>query len=267
MDGAPENDERMQILEMIADGKISASDGIRLLEALKKESGGSSEIIQPSIETSPPVERIGDVKSGSPEPEPETPHLSSAISEENVESAEEDHRLTPDDVLVGDSSLDYGHSDEEVIRKEIPDPRIEKWKRWWMLPLWVGVGVTVAAGFLMFLVYQATQVSFWFACTWVPFLIGVALIFIAWGLRRSRWIHVRITQAPGEWPRHIAFSIPLPLGLAAWFIRTFKKWIPSMSHGNIDEVIDGLSSITSDEPFYIEVEEGEGGERVEIFIG
>jgi hypothetical protein len=119
----------------------------------------------------------------------------------------------------------------------------------------------------MFWVYQATQISFWFACTWLPFTFGVALIFLAWGLRRSRWLHVRIHQGQDEWPRQIAISLPLPLGLAAWFIRTFKSWIPGMAHTNIDQIIEGVSSISSEEPFYIEVDEGEDGDRVEVFIG
>ena len=42
------------------------------------------------------------------------------------------------------------------------DPEIERWKRWWMIPLWVGVGITVIGGLLMVWAYQASGFSFWF---------------------------------------------------------------------------------------------------------
>jgi hypothetical protein len=267
MSESPENDERMQILEMIAVGRISASDGIRLLEALKQESGVEKEFIKASLGTNPSRHVPDETESAKTASDSQTENYDDAKNEGIGGDGESNDVLYPHEVLEGYSPGTSAQTEEAFSRKGIPDPKIEKWKRWWMLPLWVGVGVTVAAGLLMFIVYQATQISFWFACTWIPFLTGVALIFLAWGLRRSRWLHVRVTQEPGEWPRHIAFSFPLPLGLAAWFIRTFKRWIPGMAHTNIEEIMAGMNSITSDEPFYIEVDEGEDGERVEIFIG
>lgn len=264
----PENDERMQILEMIADGKISASDGIRLLAALNAESGDDDGgRIESSVESSPSLQLDDAFSSVEDRSQVNEDLPSEAVNEEIPVRPEVDQVLIAGEVLAGDPPTRGVHSKEEYVRKEIPNPKVEKWKRWWLLPLWVGVGVTVAAGLLMFWVFQATQISFWFACTWIPFLFGVALIFLAWGLRRSRWLHVRVTQGPGEWPRHIAISLPLPLGLAAWFVRTFKSWIPGMAHTNVDQIIEGMSSITSNEPFYVEVEEGEDGERVEVFIG
>jgi hypothetical protein len=265
MDQTPNNDERMRILEMIADGSISTSEGIRLLEALIEKPEDQNNYVDDSVELGLSSDSAS--RTSVDESNQGSTSQDSSTGEPAQAAGEEKQVLIPDEVVEGGPGASQMGSNEEFERKGIPDPKIERWKRWWMLPLWVGVGVTIVAGLLMFLVYQATQLSFWFACTWVPFLMGVALIFLAWGLRRSLWLHVRITQEPGGWPRKIAFSFPLPLGLAAWVMRTFKRWIPGMAHANVDEIMTGINSITSDKPFYIEVDEGEDGERVEIFIG
>lgn len=65
----------------------------------------------------------------------------------------------------------------------------------------------------------------------------------------------------------IALSFPIPLGLTAWFLRTFGKWIPNLEQSGIDEIILALEDDNSpDGPVYIEVNGGEG-ERVRIYIG
>ena len=116
----------------------------------------------------------------------------------------------------------------------------------------------------MLWVYQSTGFSFWFGCTWLPFLLGVAVIAMAWGSRSARWLHLR------EWPRTFAFSFPLPLHFAAWFMRTFGKFIPQVNEIGLDfdQLIEAFETSTNPEtPFYIEVDDGEGGEKVQIYIG
>jgi hypothetical protein len=164
--------------------------------------------------------------------------------------------------------------DAEPVSGEVLEdkfkPEIEKWKRWWMIPLWIGVGVTIIGSLLMLWAYQSTGFSFWFGCTWLPFLLGVAVIAMAWGSRSARWLHLRVQQEPGEWPRTIAFSFPLPLHFAAWFMRTFGRFIPKVNEIGIDfdQLIQIFETSTNSEtPFYVEVDEGEGGEKVQIYIG
>jgi hypothetical protein len=54
----------------------------------------------------------------------------------------------------------------------------------------------------------------------------------------------------------------------AWFVRTFKTRIPPLQEPSVDELLRALEENTSpDNPLYIEVDEGEHGERVQIFIG
>lgn len=119
----------------------------------------------------------------------------------------------------------------------------------------------------MFLAYQKSGFGFWFACLWFPLLLGVIVISLAAASRTTRWLHVRIHQEPGQWPQTIAISMPIPIRFVAWVLRTFKSHIPKMDKTNLDEVILALDKTSPDQPFYVEVDEGELGEKVEVYIG
>jgi hypothetical protein len=226
-------DERRVILKMIQSGKISAEEGLQLLQALGPSEGED----QPEeISNKPPVNTSetllnatpGSIPNGIPaDPEPAP-------------------------------QIDKG----EVIPEDA-----QKWRRFWAIPLWIGIGLIVVGAFLMYYSQQSAGIGFWFLCSWVPFLIGLAFVVIAWQSRNSAWLHLRIRQHPGEWPQTIALSLPLPLGITAWFIRTFRPYIPHMDDIALDEVLLALQDTTSkDSPFYIQVDD-EDGEHVEIYIG
>jgi len=162
---------------------------------------------------------------------------------------------------------DPPQSEEDLIPNHDPED-MRKWKRWWMIPLWIGVGITVISGFLMYAAWNDNGLGFWFACTWFPFLLGVGVLALAWGSRTSPWLHLRIHQKPGEKPERIAFSFPLPIRLSAWFLRVFGRFIPNMDATGLDEVILSLKETTNeDTPLIVNVDEGEDGERVQIIIG
>jgi hypothetical protein len=223
--------ERIQILEMIENGTITASEGASLLKALEAD-----DVVEDIHVT------------GKDEPE-------SVVSEGDPFPQKNESTAEP---LSGDLIADTF------------DPEIEKWRRWWMIPLWIGVGITVIGGLLMAWAYQATGFSFWFGCSWLPFLLGIAVMAMAWSSRTARWLHLRVQQEPGEWPRTIAFSFPLPLRFAAWVMRTFGQFIPKVNETGVDfdQLIQVLENSTnSDTPFYVEVDEGENGEKVQIYIG
>jgi hypothetical protein len=229
-----DKNERIQILEMIKSGVITAEEGARLLQALEAD------------------DRLE---------EPLDDHLHDSTND-GMPGASPGSDSGP----VED---DFGSLDGEVIENEF-EPNIEKWKRYWVIPLWIGVGITILGSLLMLWVYQSTGFSFWFACTWLPFLIGVALIAMAWGSRSARWLHLRVQQEPGEWPQTIAFSFPLPLNFAAWFMRTFGQFIPEVNKYGLDfdQMIKSFADSTTPEtPFYVEVDEGDHGEKVQIYIG
>lgn len=227
-----EKNERIQILEMIESGVITAAEGARLLQALD-----SDDRLEETIEN----QARPDAKDGQGDPEPGP-----------------DPERGDFDPLSGD------------VVENVFEPNIETWKRWWVIPLWIGVGITIIGSLLMLWVYQSTGFSFWFGCSWLPFLLGVALIAMAWGSRSARWLYLRVQQEPGEWPQTITFGFPLPLRFAAWFMRTFGQFIPKVNEMGIDfdQLIRSFEdSTTPDTPFYIEVDEGENGELVQIYIG
>ena len=143
---------------------------------------------------------------------------------------------------------------------------MKKWQGWWRIPMWIGVIATVLTGLLMYSIYNAGGFGFWFACSWFPFLISVAILALAWASRSAHWVHVRVHQPPGQRPQNIAISFPIPLTLMAWFLRTFRSKIPQMQGVNPDEMILALNHVTPDKPFYVEVNE-ESGQHVEVYIG
>jgi hypothetical protein len=221
--------ERLQILEMIEKGIITASEGVRLLNSLQEEPGDAETplISGPSVGTTGQSETI---------PEPE-------VIEEPP---------TPDSRT---SSAPHEFNSE-----------IQKWRRWWWVPLTIGIGITVVSGLLMFLAYQNSS-YFWFGCLWVPLLFGVLVISLAAASRTTRWLHVRIHQEPGEWPKTIAISLPIPIRFTAWILRIFRPHIHGMEKTNLDEVILALEKTSPDQPFYVNVDEGESCEKVEVYIG
>jgi hypothetical protein len=82
-------------------------------------------------------------------------------------------------------------------------------------------------------------------------------------------LHVRVHQEPGEWPQTIAISLPIPIRFTAWLLRIAKPYIHNhgIERANLDELILALEKTSPDQPFYVKVDEGDSGEKVEVFIG
>ena len=237
-----DKNERLQILEMIDSGTITPAEGARLLNALSGASQEQSNSSKPS--------------EGSylPEQEPSVEQLSPSS--------------TPEDPGDNEPQSEIGN-EPEVLDTPFDPSNVDKWRRWWTIPLWIGVGITIIGGVLMYAAMQtAGASSFWFACAWLPFLLGTAVIVLAWSSRYARWIHIRVRQSPGERPQTFALSFPIPIRLTAWVLRHFGHYIPNMDQTGLDELILALGDKTSPQtPFYVEVDEGEDGEKVEIYIG
>ena len=202
----PGEAERMQILQMIEDGKVSAAEGLRLLDALN----------------SPPA------AAAPPEPSSAPPSAGA-----------------------------------------LPDEDLTRWRRWWIVPMWIGTGIVLVGAMLMYAAYSATgHLGFWFGCATLPFILGVIVMALAGFSQSARWLHVRVKTGQEEWPRNIAISFPLPIGLTAWFLRTFGSRIPKLRETGVDELIMALGEHTSAEaPLYINVDEGSNGEKVQVYIG
>ncbi|HTX91288.1 MAG TPA: hypothetical protein VMC09_08730 [Anaerolineales bacterium] len=152
------------------------------------------------------------------------------------------------------------------------DPRIARVKttvqRLWQIPLWIGVGITILSAVGMFLILRGAGGNFWFYFMILPLFLGIAIIALGVGTRTARWIFVDVHQKPGEKPGRIFLGFPFPLKLAAWFLRTFGRSIPDLKKTNVDEVIEVIETgFTGDQPLIVNVDEGDDGEKVQVYIG
>jgi hypothetical protein len=141
-------------------------------------------------------------------------------------------------------------------------------RRFAMVPVWIGVAFTVLGAYWMYALVQNANYGFWFFCAWFPLLLGILLIALSAGGMNSRWLYVNVDQEEGEWPKHITLGFPIPLGIIGWFLRNFGHYIRGMDKTNVDEILMALSMANHlDEPLIVNVDEGEHGERVQVYIG
>lgn len=263
---------RLRVLEMIDEGVISAEEGLRLLQAFSAADTAADKVDQSTADA--------DTLAGTavlPLGETEIPLPGGATTSSPQPANAEAARATASQPGVAEVV--------EVAKPPLEEPApasapaasaspaalpadARKWQRWWMIPVWIGVAITVFGGLFMYLAMRSSGIGFWFVCASLPFILGLLVIVLAWGSRNAPWLHLRVQQPPGEKPEKIAFSMPLPVRPAAWFLRTFGRWIPTLKEHNLDEVILAVGDKTSpDNPLYIVVDEEETGEKVEIYIG
>src|SRR5204863_9923230 len=79
-------------------------------------------------------------------------------------------------------------------------------RRFSLIPLWVGVFITVFSAWIIYSIQQNAGVNFWFYCMTLPLMLGVLLIALGAGGHSSRWIYVDVDRRdvkPGDGPKHI----------------------------------------------------------------
>lgn len=140
-------------------------------------------------------------------------------------------------------------------------------RRFAMIPLWIGVGITVLFAGLMFTAIQNQGFGFWFYCLTFPFLFGVLIVALSAGGRHAHWLFVDIQQKPGETPARITFGFPAPLGLVSWGMRNFGHHIPEFSREKAKDTAEVLSAMASSgAPLIVNVDDDDG-EKVRVYIG
>jgi len=142
-------------------------------------------------------------------------------------------------------------------------------RRFAMIPLWIGVAITVLSAWGIYSVQQSSGLSFWFFFLMIPLFIGVLLIALGAGGQTSKWLYVNVDRRNAhDGPRNITLGFPLPLGLTAWFLRTFGHTIHGMRNTNVDEIIQILDATgKSGAPLIINANDNEDGEHVQVYIG
>ena len=202
-------EERKKILQMVADGKITAEEAANLMRTLDES------------------------------------------AEEEIEVIE----AAPGSGEAGSGAAEF----EEVRRRAM---------RFAVIPLWIGIILTVLSAWWMYSIQQNAGLNFWFFCMTMPFLFGILLIVLGAGSGTARWLYVNVDRTyQDEWPRNITIALPLPLGLVGWFLKNFGSHIDGLDRTTIDEVLMAISLTKSvTEPLIINAND-DGGERVQIFIG
>lgn len=138
-----------------------------------------------------------------------------------------------------------------------------------MIPLWIGIVIAVLSLWGIYSVQMSAGMNFWFFCLLFPLFLGVLLIVIGAGGQSSRWLYVNVDRRYAhEGPRNITLGFPLPLGLTSWFLRTFGHTIHGMKDTNVDDIIQILDATgKSGEPFIVNVNDDDDGQRVQVYIG
>lgn len=142
-------------------------------------------------------------------------------------------------------------------------------RRFAMIPLWVGVFLAVLSAWGIYSIQRSAGMNFWFFCLIVPLLLGVLFIALGAGGQNSKWLYVNVDRKQAhDWPENITLAFPLPLGLAAWFLRNFGHNIRGMGRTNVDEIIQILDATgKSGAPLIINAKDNEDGEHVQVYIG
>lgn len=210
-----DREARRKILQMVEDGKISATEAANLMRALN----------------------------------------------DDAETAEAEMEVIQTETASGFEGAADNEFEEIKIRA----------RRFSLIPLWVGVFITVFSAWIIYLIQQSGGANFWFFCMLLPFLLGVLLIGLGGGGRSSRWLYVDVDRPDAyghEGPRHISLGVPLPFDFVAWFLRTFSGRWQGMSQGRVDGIIQMLNAASdSNEPLIVNVDDDNGGEHVRLFIG
>lgn len=231
--------EHMKILKMIEDGEITPEEGAELIQNLS-----------PQPEAKENTTLSGDLLDKLDKGE------ITAEQALNLIDASTQEALIEPEVIMGD--------EQSQAPPHISDQELDRWKRWWMIPLYAGVAILALSTLWMNTAYQNNGYGFWFFCAWFPMLIGMLFIALTWRSRTGPWLHVRVKSVS----ERVAVSIPIPMKLTSWGLRNFGHYIPQLENTSLDEILIALEETAkSGTPFYVSVDDGDNGERVEVFIG
>ncbi len=253
--------ERMQILDMIESGKINAEDGLALLQDLLSNQVEEDEDENEADETlfTASFSQDKPIANAPLQTQPPVAH-NEQLNSKTENFGEDSQRKAPD------FPEQIGESVTQPVLSFLVET--QKWRRFWMIPFWVGTAILIISAGLMYWAIETNGIGVAFIFATLPFLLGLGIMLFSWQSRTSPWIHIRVTQAAGEKPERIALSFPLPIRPTLWFFRTFGGRIPKIQDISLDEILFAVEHASNpDNPIYIQVDEGDKGEKVEIYIG
>ena len=190
------------------------------------------------------------------------------------EDADPEEESVEDEVEVVESHASPGYESDassESRRTEAPefDQIKSRAQQFALIPLWIGIFITVFSAWAIYAIQQKAGVNFWFYCMTIPMLLGVLLIVLGAGGRSSRWIYVDVDRRdakPGDGPRHITLGFPAPLGLVAWVFDNFGHNIHGMNKDKVEGIVQMMNATRdSKEPLMINVDDDDA--HVQLYIG
>jgi len=224
------SEERRKILEMVEQGKISAEEAATLMRALDED-------VEPD---------------------------EADVDDESVAAEVE--------VIEPRSSSGY-ESEASNEPRQAKAPEFDQIKararRFALIPLWVGVLITVFSAWIIYSIQQNVGVNFWFYCMTFPLLFGVLLIALGAGGRTSRWVYVDVDRRdakPGDGPRHITLGFPVPFGFTMWLLQNFGHNIHGLNRNQRDGIVEMIKTTKDlNEPLMINVDDDDA--HVQVYIG
>jgi hypothetical protein len=162
----------------------------------------------------------------------------------------------------------FGSAGSDAFAPEFEEVKARA-RRWAMIPLWVGVFITIFSAWGIYEILNDFGTNYWWICLLFPLFIGVLLIALGAGGPGTRWLYVNVDRRYAQdWPRNITFGFPLPLSLAAWFLRNFGHTIHGLGNTSVDDIIQILDATgKSGEPLIVNVNDDNEGEHVQVYIG
>ncbi len=135
----------------------------------------------------------------------------------------------------------------------------------WQAVFWTGVVLAAGGALLVGMVAASWILPAWLVCGGPLLLLGLIAAAVGLWLRRARWFALRVRERDGG---RVSFALPLPLTPIAWLLRVVGPFVPQLRSTGMDEVILALrEELRAGRPFIVEVEEEEGGERVQVYFG
>jgi hypothetical protein len=145
----------------------------------------------------------------------------------------------------------------------VPRPALVRWL--WQGAFWIGIALLAGGGMLVGSVYAGNAAVGRMTWGWILFILGVLMALFGWWLQRAHWLLVRVRQSHGP---NVTIALPMPLTLVAWGLRIARPFSSDLEQTKADELLLALrDEIKKGNPFYVEVNDKEDGEHVQVYFG
>jgi len=253
--------QRLEILRQVEDGEISLEEADRWLAALEKMQVSSNNH-HPGV----PEEMAAGIENQvtGADPAVTVPPDPAPV----VDEAAETPVVTEEMPAPAQTALEAPIASPEVEAQTatIEEPPAPMWRGWWLLVFVPGFLLLIASVNWMVSGMQAAGLSWGFWLSFIPFTIGVLMLWLGWEIRIARWLHLHVQQKHGSHPHEVMISFPLPTGLVSWGVRRFGHFASPVHGKDIGDFLNEVDqSVASDGPMHIFVDDPDG-DRVEIWV-